>query len=159
MLDFEAFFAREYEPVTRALTLALGDRRSAEDAAQEGFARALNSWSRVKDMDRPAAWVYVVAMRHERRRTLRDRMPLPVHRRARRDEPAEVENRVLVTALLSQLTPRQRMAVVLRYHADLSLQEVAKALGCRVGTAKATLHQSLTRLNNAIERDGSDARL
>ena len=63
-----------------------------------------------------------------------------------------------MTAMLAQLTPRQRQAIVLRYHADLSLGEVAEALGCRVGTVKATLHQALGRLRASstveVERDG-----
>ena len=67
-LEFEAFFKEEYEPVVRALTLALGDRPSAEDSAQDGFAKAFARWNRVGLMERPAAWVYVVALRHHRRR-------------------------------------------------------------------------------------------
>lgn len=74
------------------------------------------------------------------------------------DGPDTVVDRVAVTALLGRLTPRQRQAIVLRYHADLSLREVADALGCRVGTVKATLHQALGRLRALstveVERDG-----
>ncbi len=44
-----------------------GERGRAEDAAQEAFARALRRWSRVGPMDRPATWVYVVAVNVLRR--------------------------------------------------------------------------------------------
>jgi RNA polymerase sigma factor (sigma-70 family) len=49
-------------------------------------------------------------------------------------------------AALSRLAPRQRAAVVLRYLADLTVPEVAKAMGCADGTVKSTLHSALERL-------------
>ncbi|HEX6393095.1 MAG TPA: sigma-70 family RNA polymerase sigma factor [Acidimicrobiales bacterium] len=159
MSDFEAFFAQEYQSVTRALALAFGDRRTAENASQEGFSRALARWGLVQTMEHPAAWVYVAALRYERRRAFRDRIPLLSAARRERDEAEEITNRILVLTLLNLLTPRQRRAVVLRYLADLSLEDVAKALGCKVGTVKATLHQSLGVLGQAIGRSRSDANL
>lgn len=143
LFEFEVFFKDEYEPMVRALTLALGNRGTAEDAAQEAFSRALDRWSRVGMMERPAAWVYVVALRHERRQVRRLRHPMDSAGSEQVDEAAALVDRLDLTDMLDRLTARQRRAVVLRYHADLSLSEVAAALGCRVGTVKATLHQAL----------------
>lgn len=155
LLEFEVFFKQEYEPMVRALTLALGDRSSAEESAQEGFAKAFGRWKRVGSMERPAAWVYVVAMRHQRGHPRREPVASTV---AVVENPDNVDDRLTVSALLGHLTPRQRQAIVLRYHADLSLAEVAAVLGCRVGTAKATLHQALGRLRISstveVQRDG-----
>ena len=47
---------------------------------------------------------------------------------------------------IKKLPTRQRLAVTLRYYADLPLAEVAAAMGCAVGTAKSTLHAALTHL-------------
>lgn len=158
LFEFEVFFKDEYEPMVRALTLALGNRGAAEDAAQEAFSRALDRWSRVGLMERPAAWVYVVALRHERRQLRRLRRPIDSAGSEQVDEAAAVVDRLDLTDMLGRLTARQRRAVVLRYHADLSLSEVAAALGCRVGTVKATLHQALGILRisqpRRIDSDG-----
>ena len=58
---------------------------------------------------------------------------------------------VVVSALamqnaLGRLADRQRCALVLRFYADLSVAEIAAAMGCAEGTVKATLHQALQRL-------------
>lgn len=144
--------------MVRALTMALGDRPTAEDAAQEAFGRAFVRWRRVSEMDRPAAWVYVVALRYARRHHGPPTAELPSHAVDQPDDGLTfVVNRVLIADLLALLTARQRQAVVLRYHADLSLEQVAKALGCRVGTVKATLHQSFNVLRKAMENDSRDA--
>lgn len=159
-MDFEWFFGREYDHLVRSLTLAFGDRHTAEDAAQEGFSRAHLRWARVGAMDRPAAWVYVVALRYERRRIQRTAKtrPLPAESEPSADEAQSAANRITVFELLNGLTDRQRRAVVLRYHADLSQEQIAAALGCTAGTVKATLHQALQRLRTAAEeRECTDA--
>ena len=146
--DFERFFADHYAGVIRALHLALWDGHAAEDAAQEAFARAYRRWSTVATLDRPVAWVYVVAVRHARRAArLRSRSwpaSHPVTPPA--DSAAAVDNACIVDSALAQLTPAQRAVVVLRFHADLSVRETAQATGKAEGTVKATLHQALTQL-------------
>ena len=52
-----------------------------------------------------------------------------------------------------QLPERQRLAVVLRYFGDLSLAEIAAAMGCAVGTVKSTLHSALARLEVELDDD------
>ena len=44
---FDAFFETHYQPVRRALVLALRDLEGGEDLAQEGFVRALRNWPAV----------------------------------------------------------------------------------------------------------------
>jgi RNA polymerase sigma-70 factor (ECF subfamily) len=44
--------------------------------------------------------------------------------------------------------------VVLRFHADLSVKDIAEAMGCAAGTVKATLHQALRAMR--IEFDDED---
>jgi DNA-directed RNA polymerase specialized sigma24 family protein len=44
----------------------------------------------------------------------------------------------------------------LRYGLDLSLQQVASAMGCTVGTAKSTLHTSLARLTVVLDESTSE---
>jgi RNA polymerase sigma-70 factor (ECF subfamily) len=154
--SYEAFFDEHYDQVRRALTVALADAALAEDAAQDAFARAYVHWRTVAAMERPAGWVYVVALRGGRR--ARSRRPAVAPPAAVDADPIGIMlERGALEPLLARLPERQRIAVVLRYLADLPLADVAAAMGCKVGTAKSTLHTALARLR--VEVSGMDEEL
>jgi RNA polymerase sigma factor (sigma-70 family) len=144
-VSFTAFYDGNYPSVCRALALAFRNPQVAEEAAQEAFIRAYVYWRRVGRMDRPAGWVYVVAVRQAARR--RGRVDL----QARPDEIAAdfaegVVEREALRVAIARLPERQRLAIVLRYLADLPLADVAAAMGCAPGTVKSTVHAALLRL-------------
>ena len=56
----------------------------------------------------------------------------------------------LRSALLA-LPERQRLAVFLRYYADLSYGQIADALGVRPGTVAASLHAAHAALREQLE--------
>ena len=150
--SFEAFFAANYESVFRGLAVAFRDRVLAEEAAQEGFTRAYTRWERVGSMERPAGWTFVAAVRvaRRRRRNLLGDVASPVDAQ---DVAGEVVDRVTMQAAIEELPTRQRVALVLRHYADLPLDEIARAMGCAVGTVKSTLHTAYTRLHVELEDD------
>jgi RNA polymerase sigma-70 factor, ECF subfamily len=147
--DFDEFFTEHYARVVGSLRLAGGSAGESEDAAQDAFAKALVRWRAVSVMARPATWVYVVAVRELRRRSGRfdrsesaaagsgDVVP---------DHAGAVVDAVVVEEALAALPPRQRLAVVLRFHADLTVPEVGRVMRCSEGTVKSTLHAALARL-------------
>ena len=151
---FSQFFSSEYPKVWRSLALALGDPTSAEDVAQDAFARALRRWRSVRRMDRPGTWVYVVALRAHRRAMWRDSRIVTGIDGVDTEEadPIRSSTRSMWVANgLATLSPRQRCAVVLRYYADLPVADIAAAMGCAPGTVKATLHSALTKLRVSLE--------
>jgi RNA polymerase sigma factor (sigma-70 family) len=99
-------------------------------------------------MDRPDGWIYVTAMRL----ALRDKRDggLPSERPIG-DVSEQVADRESVRELLEHLPDRQRAAVTLRYLADLSLRDVADAMGCAVGTVKSTIHAALSQLRVELD--------
>ena len=109
-------------------------------------------------MERPVAWVYVTAvnrLRDEFRRSVR---PLPVQMglgdaEARSDETDRLLTGLDLRAALDTLAPRQRLAIVLRYLADLSNDDVARAMHCSVGTVKSTINAALAHLR--VDQGGS----
>jgi RNA polymerase sigma factor (sigma-70 family) len=62
------------------------------------------------------------------------------------DHAASVAGAAVLETALRGLPPRQRLAVVLRFHADLSVREISEVMRCSEGTVKATLHSALQRL-------------
>jgi RNA polymerase sigma-70 factor (ECF subfamily) len=150
--SFETFFAEAYASVFRGLAVAFGDPMLAEEAAQEAFTRAYTRWERVGSTERPAGWTFVAAVRvaRRRRRDLLGDIASPVDAQAVADE---VVDRVTIQAAIEELPTRQRVALVLRHYADLPLDDIARALGCAVGTVKSTLHAAHARLHVELDDD------
>jgi RNA polymerase sigma factor (sigma-70 family) len=51
---------------------------------------------------------------------------------------------------LCRLPFRQRSVLVLRFYEDLSVEEIARVLGCRSGTVKSRLNRGLEKLRNEL---------
>src|SRR6478609_5732501 len=137
-LVFDEFYESYFDRVARALVLAGADRDQARDATQEAFTRALRRWRKVREMDRPDGWIYVVAMNQVRdkwRRTARHREQATALDNNPADNTSAVATRLSVRDAIATLPPRQRQAVVLRYLVDLPLADVAAAMDCALGTA------------------------
>lgn len=149
--SFEEFYEENYAAVCRALAAGLGiGSAAAEEAAQEAFVRALVRWRRVAPMERPSGWVYVTAVRVALRR--RPDAPAPIEPDAP-DGADAVTDRIMVLDAISRLPERQRLAVVLRYFADLDLATIATAMDCALGTVKSTLHAALRSLEVRLDDD------
>lgn len=74
----------------------------------------------------------------------------------RSDHADEGGDRVAVTAALRKLPGRQRVAVALRYFADLSVEDTAKVMGCAPGTVKALTHQALAAIRIRLREEPDD---
>jgi RNA polymerase sigma factor (sigma-70 family) len=53
---------------------------------------------------------------------------------------------------LAQLTPRRRIALTLRYYADLPESEIADVMGARLGTVKSLISRGLADLRKVVVR-------
>jgi len=62
-----------------------------------------------------------------------------------------VTARADVVHALTRLTPRQRASVVLRYFEDMTIAQVAAAMGTAPGTVKRYLHDALRTLRDVLE--------
>lgn len=140
--------------MVRALAVAAGGHAEAEEWAQDAFAAAYRRWKTVAVADRPAAWVYVVALRSGRRRLRRDEQrPAPSQVLAG-DFAERVATTVDVRTALDSLTTRQKTVIVMTYFGGLATAEIASGLGIAQGTVKATLHQARGRLVSLLTTEG-----
>jgi RNA polymerase sigma-70 factor (sigma-E family) len=150
--SFEGFYASTWEDVFRTAFLICGDREEARDLTQEAFVRAAERWKAVERMERPEAWMQrvVANLALSWRRRLRH---------ARRYEqslrPGVISGEdgtvAAVVQTLRSLPPAQRVVVVLRYYADLSIEDTARAVGKRTATVRSLSSQGLTRLRAALQ--------
>jgi RNA polymerase sigma-70 factor (sigma-E family) len=156
---FERLCRDHYANVVRTAYLITGDPQEANDLAQEAFARAFERWATVSSLDRPEVWVHRVAANLAvswwRRLRVRRSRPLPAPAVV---EAPSVPDPALAEAL-RQLSPAQRTAVVLRFYADRSIEDVAQILGKRPGTVRALTSQGVARLRILLkEHDHEEVR-
>jgi RNA polymerase sigma-70 factor (sigma-E family) len=151
--EFDQFYLVEYGKVLGTVALIVGDRARAEDATQQAFLQAFRRWRKVRFMEKPGAWVLVVAINADRRqwRRTREEPSETLESEVIDDHASAVVTGVALREALSRLTVRQRAAVVLRHLSDLPVREIATALGCAEGTVRATLHQAMTKLHIDLE--------
>jgi RNA polymerase sigma-70 factor (ECF subfamily) len=131
------------------VTALLGNGEDALDVVQEGFARALRQRRSFRAEGSLEGWIWRIVLN-----VARDRL-----RRAQVFSAISVEGQSeSVDALgddvrdrLLALPERQRLAVFLRYYADLSYDQIAEALGVRPGTVAASLHAAHEALRHELE--------
>ena len=153
---FGVLASRSLRRLVGTAGLILRSHGAADDVAQEALIRAWRDLPTLRDPDRFEGWLYRVLVRachdHWRRqgsrptpRGLGDSRPLTVA------DPADaVVDRAAIDAALARLTPDQRTVLVLRYYLDLTLDDIADAVGVPVGTVKSRIHRSLDAMQAAM---------
>jgi RNA polymerase sigma-70 factor (ECF subfamily) len=135
---------REHAPaIFRFCRRAMPTREDAEDATMDIFIKVRQKLSQY-DATRPfGAWLYAVAANHcwdlLRRRKLRqdletgevETLPLEHPDPGQLEKLIESRSGQEVRRALDKLRARSRMALVLRYYADMSYDEIAETLGVR----------------------------
>jgi RNA polymerase sigma factor (sigma-70 family) len=158
--ELASFCEEQWPRLVGTRSFLVGDAGAAEDLAQEALARACQHWAKVRHMDLPGVWLNRVAVNlarsHGRRESTRTRF---ARRAAQPDnESADPTNVMLVRAAVRGLPDRERLALVLRYFADLSVKDAAAVMGCAEGTVKYLTHSAIQRmrLGSLLDPEGAD---
>jgi RNA polymerase sigma-70 factor (ECF subfamily) len=130
----------------------LGASPDVEDAAQEATMRAWRGRASCRATDRPEAWLATIA-RREALRLAAARKSMPIEGRPEPAGPsheAAALERVVVGQALARLDPPERSLLFARYWADLTQDQLARALGLPEGTAKVRLHRVRAQLRREL---------
>jgi RNA polymerase sigma-70 factor (sigma-E family) len=150
--EFGEFVLAAWPGLYRTAYLMLGDHQLAEDLVQASLAKTYAAWRKIKEPAAAPAYARVVlantAASWFRRRGWRNEHPTEVLPDAGIDH--DPTTRTVVVDALATLAPRQRAVVVLRYYDDLSVREVAHALGISEGTVKSQTSDALARLRTQL---------
>ncbi|MEZ5138279.1 MAG: sigma factor [Acidimicrobiales bacterium] len=143
--SFAEFYAARHAGTVRQVALMVGSVAAAEDLVHDAFIEMYHRWDRISN---PGGYLYRCVSRAAIRHLERgNRFTGEVH-----DGPAPVPSIefVEVADALGRLTHQQRVAVVLRYYADLTEAQMADALGRQPGSigpllsrARAVLREEL----------------
>lgn len=148
-MDFNQFYRAEVDGLARALALALGDVDLAQEAVDEGMARAFQRWRKVGSYDSPAGWVYRVSLNWARNRVRNLRREVVTTQVSERSFSHDIDPDL--HHALDALSIDARSVVVLRYLLGWSTSDTAKALGITQGTVKSRLSRALKRLELSLE--------
>lgn len=157
---------RAYEaPLLRQALALCGNAALAEDLAQDTLVEAWKSLRRYNGRCQFFTWLCAILL-NRYRNTVRERRPLPFsaltngadgefQRTLNRVADAEPlpdqaaflrEQSALVRQCIQALPPKHQQVIHLRFYVDDSLEGIAAALGCSVGTVKSRLFHALEKL-------------
>ncbi|NUT55189.1 MAG: sigma-70 family RNA polymerase sigma factor, partial [Thermoleophilia bacterium] len=141
--ELEQLYRDRYRSFLRVAIALLHDTDRAHDAVQEAFARSLSSQRSYRGEGGLEAWVYSTLL-NVCRDTLRRGEPPSEQLCANGRADPHPELR----AAIAGLPKRQRLAIFLRYYADLDYDAIAVALSVERGTVAASLHAAHARLRS-----------
>jgi RNA polymerase sigma-70 factor (ECF subfamily) len=156
----EALYDSHRDRVFRLACGLLGDPADAEEVAQDALAYALSHITHYNPTrSRFTTWLHTITVSRCRDRQRRRRLFfLPLTKETQRGQdvrdPAPTpENQAIraeahseVWAAVQALSPPLREAIVLRYWADHTFQEMAHILGCPVPTAQSRVRLAYQQL-------------
>jgi RNA polymerase sigma-70 factor, ECF subfamily len=139
------------------LCATLVDRQSADDLAQESFARAVRALPRFRADSSARTWFLAIArhtcmdelrLRHRRRRSDASRAVMRSDRELVAPDASETS---MVEDLIGRLDPDRRAAFLLTQHMDLSYEEAAAVCECPVGTIRSRVARARADLISLLE--------
>lgn len=150
-------FVRENTPaLLRTAYLLTGNAQLAEELVQDTLVRLYPKWDRVAAADVPLAYVrrsltngYINQQRRASRREV-VYAEVPEH-----VDPYDAVDRLVdrdqIWAGLRHVSDRQRAALVLRFFEDMTDEQTAAALECRVGTVRSLISRGLATLREHMD--------
>jgi RNA polymerase sigma factor (sigma-70 family) len=139
-----------FERVAIALTR---DEGLGCDAVHDAFVRAVRNRDRFDGHGTAEAWLWriVVNEAHRRRDAQRETPLAPDDLDVLVQTNGGGADRALIRARVAELPERQRLALFLRYYADLDYHTIGETLEMRPGTVAATLSAARARLAHELQ--------
>lgn len=148
MTGFDEFYRLRWPDAARWATGLVGQSAVGQDLAQEAFLRVRDRYA---SLDNPTGYLRTTIVnlcRSWQRSTAREAVRMEAAARPEVVSPPAAE----LLDSLAHLPFRQRAALVLRFWADWTDDEIAAGLGCRPSTVRSLVHRGLGALREEIER-------
>jgi len=157
---FRTYVGGSLDASYRRAAVLLGNRFEAEDAVHDAAERAWRSWGSLRDAAQFDAWFGRILVNVCRDRLRRRRRVAVIEVRdssteledtSAGPEPDRLTRSAEIVDVLARLSVDERIAIVLRFEADLTVPEIARQTGSKEGTVKSRLHHALRKLRSALE--------
>ena len=165
----EELIVRYQHRLLRYLLFLTGNRDTAEDLFQEVWMRVLTRGGQFNGKSRFETWLFTIARNlvidRQRKRTMSSldelidgagdddramcfevtaRDPTPF------DRVSNLEDREMIAAALLELDTLHREVLVLRFHEELSLEEIAKVTRAPLSTVKSRLYRGMAMMKPSL---------
>ena len=147
---------RQYYAAMVAIAYAvLSDHQLAEDAAQEGFARALVRLRSLKDRAKFAPWLAAIC-----RNVAKDTLATKAKQISAADlsqvaqKNNDDENDELIRRAIDHLPASVKELVILRYYDGLSYEQIGSVLGISKASINGHLTRAKRRMKKYLKRNG-----
>jgi RNA polymerase sigma-70 factor (sigma-E family) len=141
--------------------LLVHDVQTAEEVVQDAFEAMHLASRRLRDSERALQYLRQTVV-NKSRSVLRHRKVVDLHApKPAPDEPSAehaalaILERSAVAAALRALPERQREAIALRYYADFSEADIAKAMGISKGAVKSHTARAMASLKMMLTQETS----
>ncbi|HVN56400.1 MAG TPA: sigma-70 family RNA polymerase sigma factor [Anaerolineaceae bacterium] len=161
MTDFAALYDQLYPRIFAYVRLRCGDTAAAEDLTSQVFARALAALdSYHSEKASFATWLFSIAHNavnnHYRAQAIRRWLPWEAVERHPHPDPVpeecalQNETRRELLEALSNLSPRERGLLALKFGGGLSNIEIAEVLGLNPNQVGVILYRAVDRLRERL---------
>jgi RNA polymerase sigma factor (sigma-70 family) len=146
---FEGFYRAELDGQVRRAFLLTGSNEAANDLVHDAMVEVYGRWSL---LDRPGAYLNTAVVNRCRDRARHARVadraaPFLV---GAVSTPDVGEQAVTIERALAGLPFRHRAAIVLRFYAGLTADEIAVALGCSAGSVGPWITRGLAAMREEL---------
>ena len=150
-------FDRYHAPLYNFYAKLTGDRTLSEDLVQEVFLRILKYRQSYQPGTPFRAWIYQIARNarvdHYRKTakhiTYEPEMSPPV---MPKDAAQESEEAALLHRAMMQMPEEKREILILSRFQELKYEEIARLLGCELGTVKTRIHRAIQELRQVFRQ-------
>jgi len=153
--EFEVYYDQYKHKIYSYLYYRSGKNKElAEDLTSEVFMKALEKFDSYKKDSSFQSWIYAIAHNHLIDHFRKDKSTVDLEvveniLESDGDARSSLMRRVAaeeVQELLSYLTDEEREIVLLRYHSDLPMQDIADIVGKPDTTVRVVIHRALSKL-------------
>ncbi len=162
---FSTLVRKYQKPVHALVWRKIGDFHIAEEITQDIFLSVYKKLQTLKNPNRFAGWLYVIAARRCYAWCKKKRIPMKSldamsteeleelayvqYRAQQEDEGVSERQREVVKRLLRKLPESERTVVTLHYLGGMTCEDISQLLGVSPNTIKSRLHRARQRLKKA----------
>jgi RNA polymerase sigma-70 factor (ECF subfamily) len=163
MVAFEEIYRRHHRRVYSLCLRMTQNQSEAEDLAQDVFVQLFRKVGSFRGESAFTTWLHRMTVNqvlmHFRRKKVRDERSSEDEETPDRVEPGTenpgampVVDRIALDHAIEQLPPGYRTTFVLHDIEGYEHEEVARIMGCSVGTSKSQLHKARMKLRSLLKR-------
>jgi RNA polymerase sigma factor (sigma-70 family) len=156
--DLEHAYRRDHARLVGLAAWLVDGRGLAEEVVHDVFVRVVENPPTLRDSEQLGSYLRAAVVNHCRsrvRRLVLERRHLKGERDSTDPLPDDAlsEDSEHVRAAVLALPMRQRQAIVLRFYDDLTVDQIAEALGVSSGSVKTHLHRAKQMLASVLDTE------